>query len=593
MSQPRTMPQPGGMPKPPGQPMPGPNNASPMAGLGSVEDRVSAYRGNPAPLQQRYAMSQDLLDLLALQKIKSEKDAAARQMQLQMSQHQAMQGDGPMTVAQQREKEVHDLTKNELAQERGATAQHQMDQQKEAMQRMASGVAAAPGAASAAQPAMMATGGIVAFAAGGDMPGAAEENPEFDADGNPRPRSERERIEARNARLREMRSNAQGLGAMRDARMAGLGATASGVPERMAEFYKPRRPDVSSAAQAVTTQGEVAPSPQATTPQATTPTAVPTPPAAPRPAASAAGLGTLPAAAPSGPGTAADPLAAALREKAMSTMNIDPQAQRLEEEKRQAGLMEFPEEQQRRQGYAGKLQKLYEQDFDPERQREDALIAFLTGAGGRRYGVLGAGAQAATAYEQGQRKQQMERLKGIEDVNQGIFGLHKGAIEKGITGGEKAFEQGSALQRQGLETGRGIYNTETQARDSALNREIEKLKIGVQSETNRISREGLDLSKAQTVYATATGRMQELERKLDADFAKQNGMLLMAEQSGKMDPAQKQQLDVARTQLEMQKNQIRKELEPVLASARAKLGLGSSAMSSEDKALVDKYAKGK
>ena len=59
------------------QQMPSPMKASPMAGLGSVEDRVAAYRGNPAPLQQRYQMSQDLLDLLALQKIKSEKDAAA------------------------------------------------------------------------------------------------------------------------------------------------------------------------------------------------------------------------------------------------------------------------------------------------------------------------------------------------------------------------------------------------------------------------------------------------------------------------------------------------------------------------------------
>jgi len=40
-----------------------------------------------------------------------------------------------------------------------------------------------------------------------------------------------------------------------------------------------------------------------------------------------------------------------------------------------------------------------------------------------------------------------------------------------------------------------------------------------------------------------------------------------------MEPAQKQQLEVARTQLEIKKDQIRKELEPVLASARQKLGI--------------------
>jgi len=64
-------------PQQPQQPMPSPNKASPMAGLGGVDDRVAAYAGNTKPLEQRYAMSQDLLDLLALQKIKSQKDAAA------------------------------------------------------------------------------------------------------------------------------------------------------------------------------------------------------------------------------------------------------------------------------------------------------------------------------------------------------------------------------------------------------------------------------------------------------------------------------------------------------------------------------------
>ena len=52
----------------PGQPpMPSPMNASPTAGLGSVDDRVSAYQSPQElpKLQQRYAKSQDLLDLLA------------------------------------------------------------------------------------------------------------------------------------------------------------------------------------------------------------------------------------------------------------------------------------------------------------------------------------------------------------------------------------------------------------------------------------------------------------------------------------------------------------------------------------------------
>jgi hypothetical protein len=155
--------------------MPSPAKASPMAGLGGVDDRVSAYMGNTKPLEQRYAMSQDLLDLLALQKIKSQKEAAARDMQLQMAQQQAQNGEANMTVAQQREKEVTDLTKNELAQQRGDTAQQQTQQQQAQMQKMMSGIAGAPGANAAAQPKAMAAGGIVGYAGGGEILDKARE----------------------------------------------------------------------------------------------------------------------------------------------------------------------------------------------------------------------------------------------------------------------------------------------------------------------------------------------------------------------------------------------------------------------------------
>ena len=187
------MPQAGGMPpmaaapgmagpKPqqPGQAAPSPGQAnpaqggSPMAGLGSVADRVAAYRGNPAPLQQRYAVSQDLLDLLALQKIKSDKEAAMRQMQSQLDQQQAASG---QTVAQQRQQEVMDMTKNELAQQRGATGQMQQNRQQNHMQQLMGGVASAPGANLAAQP-KFSHGGIIGFADGGMYPDPAQPNPD-------------------------------------------------------------------------------------------------------------------------------------------------------------------------------------------------------------------------------------------------------------------------------------------------------------------------------------------------------------------------------------------------------------------------------
>lgn len=127
-----------------------------------ISQRMDAYRGNPQALMQRYQQSQQLIDLLALQKLKSEKEAAVRSLQMQ----QTPEGGLP-TVAQQREKEVMDMTRQEVAQQVGQTAQQQQQKQQAAMQQLMSGVARAPGAGNAMSPQAMAAGGIVAFDRGG------------------------------------------------------------------------------------------------------------------------------------------------------------------------------------------------------------------------------------------------------------------------------------------------------------------------------------------------------------------------------------------------------------------------------------------
>jgi hypothetical protein len=94
--------------------------------------------------------------LLALQKLKSEKEAAKRQMLLQ-------DGGAPPTVREQREQELVSMNKQELAQQVGGAAQQQMAQQQQAMQRMMGGVGGQ------SVPAMMAEGGIVGYETGGDV----------------------------------------------------------------------------------------------------------------------------------------------------------------------------------------------------------------------------------------------------------------------------------------------------------------------------------------------------------------------------------------------------------------------------------------
>jgi len=160
-----------------------------------IEQRMDAYRGDPQKLQQRYGANKELLDLLALQKLTSEKQAVARDMQMKQQQE-------PGTIAQQREQEALQLTKQEMGSTLGdlagrtkGTLDQQQRMQQQNMQRMAkaqprkpAGIAGLPGlaggqlkrpqaappqagglaAARMAQgPKMMAGGGIVSFAEGG------------------------------------------------------------------------------------------------------------------------------------------------------------------------------------------------------------------------------------------------------------------------------------------------------------------------------------------------------------------------------------------------------------------------------------------
>ena len=137
-----------------------------------VSDRVDAYRGQPQQLMQMYQQNKELVDLLALQKLKSEKEAAKRQIEMQMQQQ-------PGTVAQQREQEVMQMTKDELAKQTQGVLQRKQQQQQVNMQRAAQGglgalaqnrPAPAPAPAPAQGPTpMMAGGGIVAFQPGGSV----------------------------------------------------------------------------------------------------------------------------------------------------------------------------------------------------------------------------------------------------------------------------------------------------------------------------------------------------------------------------------------------------------------------------------------
>lgn len=94
-----------------------------------IELRKAAFRGNPQGLQQRYQMTQELVDLLALQKLKSEQDAIAREMTAQMDQKVG-------TVADQLNQEMLARSKDEVVRQVGGIMQNQMQRQQQNMARM-------------------------------------------------------------------------------------------------------------------------------------------------------------------------------------------------------------------------------------------------------------------------------------------------------------------------------------------------------------------------------------------------------------------------------------------------------------------------
>ena len=580
-------------PQPPQMPTPG--KASPMAGLGSVDDRVSAYQGNTKPLEQRYAMSQDLLDLLALQKIKSQKDAAARQMQLQMAQQGAQDGQANMTVAQQREQEVKELTKNELAQQRGDTAQKQTSDQQAMIQKMMGGIAGAPGANAAAQPRAMAAGGIVGYAG---PEGSQVQDPVQSA----RERAAQALAKLRTYGLRQRQQDPEGYKAAEEASRqaqddvvaaeraitggpAGVMRRPMGAPVPAVPAVAPVPPALSPEDKAMRQAPVVAPAAPVAAAPATV--AVPKPPGIVS-LPGAAGAAATPPQVPLGTVAPANDFGARLQAADLKNAEINSKNEKLEEEQRITDKMALKPEERKvyEEGIAG-LQKMYQEQYDPERQRQEGLKRFLIGAGGRRYNEFGGGAGTAMDYDTAQRNAKLKEFGDVQAARTGLIGLDRANVKGGIEAGQKAYEQSSMTQRQGAESGARMYGDDVKSRDTkysidvksrddALNREIDRLKVEAQRDATAASRESLSYDRARTVYSATLGKIQELERRLDEDFTSRNGMLLMAEQSGKMDAAQKNQLETARIQHQQQKAKIRKEMEPVLESARQKLGVSSS-----------------
>ena len=335
-----------------------------------ISQRMDAYRGNPQALMQRYQQSQQLIDLLALQKLKSEKEAAARSLQMQ----QAPEGGLP-TVAQQREQEVMDMTRQEVAQQVGQTAQRQQQQQQAAMQQLLSGIARAPGAGNAMSPQAMAAGGIVAFDRGGSARLSDEDDEE---------RKREEELMVRRALMQQAEAG-------------------------------PARPPIIENTQALTeaAQGRAAPGGIANLPTASN---------AVLSAANTARelFGTGPAQSTAAK-AADDAYQAQLRAIERYATDVG-QRPTMTAEARVARLADIAAAKERMQ-----------KEFDPESERLNSLIAALSAMGGRTsIGSMGAaGARAAMSQEAQREAARRERAKEISGMEE-AFRQREEAEQLGI-----------------------------------------------------------------------------------------------------------------------------------------------------------------
>jgi hypothetical protein len=451
-----------------------------------ITRRMDAYRGNPQALAQRYQQNQQLVDLLALQKLKSEKEAAARSLQMQQPD-----AGGLPTVAQQREQEVMDMTRQEVAQQVGQTAQQQQAKQQAAMQQLMSGLARAPGAANAMSPQAMAAGGIVAFQSGGGTSRFSDEDEEE------RKREEEDRVRA---------IIASQVG-------AGRQPTISNTEELAERAFTPRT-GITSVAPAAA--GSAMDSLSAAREKARTLTGV----------------------------TDSERRAAESQREGIAALQGLIQSQQLQA----ADIPGMtPEDLAARRAEIASARQRMEQEFDPSRQRLDQLIAFLSGAAGRTsLGSVGAGgaraAQATAAQQEAARRERLKEVSGMEEglrskletERMGKFQAMQTAGDRAVNARLKLTELSNALAEGDARRANELLNTglrlagEAGMTDARLKTEVGMLaqKMGLQLSEGDLDRyvKMLDIaSKERTAAAQIdkTTDAREMIAAYEADFIEQ------------------------------------------------------------------------
>jgi len=524
--------------------------------LAQVDQKAQQYMGNPQALQQMYQQKQQLIDLLALQKIKSEKEAAARDMQLQMAQ----QSGQPQTIAQQREQQVLDMTKQEMVQQQTGNLGHKQQEQQQNLQQVLKGMqngapqppqqgapgvpqggipqqgapqgGPPPGLASLQAPGLMppkamAAGGIVAFDGGGDVADWEEEWKRRQAELEDPNRStswvernivdrkqqsyDQSKRRAANELYKEHQRTAPGLNTptTKAERMA-YEAKEAIIKNLAGGKYDPTgKPLVPTVGEKPATQV----APKAPVPATQVPATQVPPADTVNPVQKVIDKNKLTLQPPQVPGAApAGGLPSALQSSAETAaireMNRDPVAEaKAKRAEAQASIGYTPEEQAKFKANQEGLEALNKAQMDPEKLRQQQLEDFLLGGAGRStMGMtLGSAGKAAVSRERQQDALKYGRMGELAKRGEDFLEKGRATREKGFEIGEKAGESAQSGVNQGLASGSAMTNADKQMEIAGLDREsrekIAALEAQVRRETNAATQEGTLALKQQTLLA--------------------------------------------------------------------------------------------
>jgi hypothetical protein len=488
-----------------------------------IAQRVDAYRGNPQALQQRYAANQELLDLLALQRLKSEKDDAMRKVQMEMQQD-------PQTIKQQKERQLLDMTKQDLTNQTAGIMQNAQKKQQKNMQRVAKQGAANPqqmqkmqaGLGALAQrqqnqaPMRMAQGGIVAFKQGGIT--------QADIDEYRRNKNKMLGNFANMNRLTDgdIRKILEGLQDNKSGAFADPSATPlKGSSPKTVEFSNDpnnfRQAPIldaegalespSSGGSGKTTTDTIVPPQRPPKPPAEAPAKAEAPAEAEAEGVGEAGLKTL--TAPVIDMTKADSLNSGISilEKAGLGEPQTPDASKNTARDSAATFLGRDAKRTKMDSYLDELKQLDVRQQDPEKLRRERLQAFKLGAAGRGSTTL-AGAGAA-AFNQGRFQERDARDRVLKRID-----IDKEAMQMDTDIGKSAQSSGDTAYEQSMANRRSIADVLSKQRSGDLEVAIADAKMALETNQNNIANE---LKRIELKYTNAIRKdLNKIEQRSQA-----------------------------------------------------------------------------